>query len=63
MSLQEPSHRRVRPVRLSDVPIALRLKAAQREARHSPEMAQELLAAALLPSSRTYYIADERLAA
>lgn len=62
-SLREPSLRRTRPVCLRDIPAEDRLKAARLAMRTYPDAGQELLAAALMPSDKTYYVCDDRLAA
>lgn len=58
MALTEPSARRLRPVRLSDIPLELRLNAANQIVRHmrDGDEAQELLAAALAPSDKVYFV-------
>lgn len=49
---------KLRPVKLTDIPLKDRLAAAQREAQHATETERlSLLAAALQPSDRTYWIA------
>lgn len=63
MPLTDPSLRRTRPVRLTEIPIEQRLKAVQQALRSYPDAGQELLAAALMPSDTLYYVCDDRLAA
>lgn len=64
MSLTAPSARRLKPVRLTDIPLETRFKAAVREAKHSDaEEAQALFAAALMPSRTVYYVALDAHAA
>lgn len=61
MSATERSKRRTVPVRLSDVPIELRLEAARRESRfaRTPEERDSLIAAALAPSETVFYVTDD----
>lgn len=58
MSLTDPSARRLTPVRLTDIPPQLRLRAAHQLLKgvKDGDEAQELLAAAISPSDRTYYV-------
>lgn len=58
MAVTEPSARRLRPVRLTDIPLEIRYAAAQREARHaaSADERADLLAAALDPSDTVYWV-------
>ena len=58
MAVTEPSARRLTPVRLTDIPLAVRCAAAQREARHAKSQAEaaDLLAAALSPSETVYWV-------
>lgn len=58
MAATDPSKRRSVPVRLRDIPIDVRLKAARVEARSAKtEREREaLLAAALDPSETVFYI-------
>lgn len=59
MALTDPSPRRRQPVRLADVDLNLRVRAARRllkEAKTAGE-AQAILAAATRPSDTVYYIA------
>lgn len=64
MALTEPSLRRLRPVRLTDIPVDQRIRAALHCARyaHTPDDAEELLAAALSPSQTVYYVTPDALA-
>lgn len=59
---QIPSERRRIAVRLIDVPIELRLKAAREECRHAKTDRErdELLAAALAPKETVFYVTDIR---
>jgi hypothetical protein len=60
MAASDPSLRRRIPVRLLDVPVELRLRAARqlcRDAKTDRER-DELLGAALAPSSVTFYVTD-----
>lgn len=60
MGLTEPTKRRKIPVKLIDVPLGVRCRAARQECQHAtPEEAQALLAAAVRPSDTTYYVAEE----
>lgn len=58
MSLTEPSLRRLKPVRLTDIPVDVRCRAAQQAAKtcKDGEEAQALLAAALMPSETVYWV-------
>lgn len=58
---EEKSPSRTRPVRLTDIPLEIRSKAA-REAAEKEDIAtrQLLLSVALSPSSTTYWVRDER---
>jgi len=49
------------PIRLADVPFEQRMSAAREAARdcHTPKEAHELLAAALFPSERVYWVRSE----
>jgi hypothetical protein len=61
MAASDPSARRRLPVRLVDVPVELRLKAARelcRLAKTDRERA-ELIGAALAPSAATFYVTDD----
>lgn len=60
MSASEPSERRRVPVRLVDVPLELRLKAARQECRNAKTDRERdaLLAAALDPNATTFYVTD-----
>lgn len=62
MALTDPSPRRTRPVRLKDISLAERCKAARALTRQGEDPA-DMLAAALSPTDTTYYVADSRLAA
>lgn len=59
MSLTEPSARRLRPVKLTDIPLQVRYHAAVMAAKHThdPEEAKALLAAAITPSQTVYWVA------
>lgn len=58
MPLTEPSARRRKPVRLTDLPLDVRYRAAVLAAKHAdPEEAKALLAAAITPSATVYYVA------
>lgn len=61
MSLTEPSARRLKPVRLTDIPLAVRYHAAVVAAKRArnPEEAQELFAAALSPSDKVYFVTPD----
>lgn len=61
MSATERSKRRTVPVRLSEIPVDVRLRAAQREARHArtPAERDSLIAAALAPSETVFYVTDD----
>lgn len=62
MSLTEPSARRHTPVRLTDIPLEKRYAAALIVAKHcDPDEAQDLFAAALLPSSTVYYVTADAI--
>lgn len=58
MSATDPSPHRSQPVRLRDVPFDVRMRAARTEARKAKTVkeAESLLAAAIAPSDRVYYI-------
>ena len=61
MPASNPSRRRRVPVRLLDVPLELRLKAAREECRHAKTERERkaLLAAALAPNESTvFYVTD-----
>lgn len=58
MPLTEPSARRFKPVRLTDLPLDVRYRVAVIAAKHvGPEEAKALLAAAINPSETVYYVA------
>lgn len=59
-SLGSRSRRRSCPVRLSEIPLEVRLHAALTEARRckTPAERLSLMAAALHPSEQVYYVAD-----
>lgn len=59
MTLQEPSSRRFVPVRLCDVPEDVRLRGARQacKAESDPDTKAGILLAAVMPSSRVYYVA------
>ncbi len=58
-----PRDKHLVPVRLSEVPATVRCAAAQREARYVPESERlELLAAAVAPSDRVYWVSREAAA-
>lgn len=63
MAATEPSKRRRVAVRLSDVPVEVRLEAARRESRsaRTPAERDALIAAALAPSSTVFYVTDDEL--
>jgi hypothetical protein len=56
----DPSYRRRVPVRLVDVPLDLRLKAAREECRRAktPGERDALMRAAVEPQSTTFYVTD-----
>lgn len=59
MRRDEKDPRRIRPVRLCDIPVEKRLSAAQRACRDAVDETEktELLFAALYPSNTIYFIA------
>lgn len=61
MAASNPSARRRVPVRLCDIPVELRLKAAREEARHAKtdDERNSLLSAALAPSDTVFYVVDD----
>lgn len=60
MALTEPSARRLRPVRLTDIPLEVRLKAANEIVRRlDSEEPKALLAAALAPSDKVYFVTPD----
>lgn len=63
MPLTEPSARRLRPVRLTDIPLEQRMKAAHSLLRGITDgtEAQELLAVALEPSDKVYFVTVDAL--
>lgn len=65
MPASDPSARRRVPVRLRDIPLEERLRAARAECRHAKTDKERdaLLAAALAPSDQIFYVAGERRAA
>lgn len=65
MPLTEPSERRLKAVRLTDIPLEARYAAAVREARHAVDAhdRRELFAAAFLPSDTVYYVTVDAQAA
>jgi hypothetical protein len=60
MPASNPSPRRRVPVRLLDVPLELRLKAAREVCRHvkTERERDDLLAAALVPKETVFYVTD-----
>jgi hypothetical protein len=65
MAASDPSARRRIPVKLVDVPVELRLKAARELCRSAKTERErdELIGAALAPSGQVFYIADDDRAA
>jgi hypothetical protein len=63
MPLTEPSARRLRPVRLTDVPLEQRIAAAHQALKgcKDGDEAQALLAAALTPSDKVYFVTPDAL--
>lgn len=61
MAATQRSKRRQVPVKLTDVPLDVRLKHAHAEARRarSDHERAELIAAALVPSDTVFYITDD----
>lgn len=60
MAATEPSKRRSVPVRLTEIPFDVRVRAAREAARSakSDQERQALLTAALLPSETVFYVTD-----
>jgi hypothetical protein len=65
MAASKPSKRRSVPVRLSEIPLEVRLAAARAEARgaKTPSERSALLRAALCPSDDVFYVTDYERAA
>lgn len=63
MAASQPSKRRRVPVRLTDVPIEVRLRAARAESRNakSDREREALIAAALSPDETVFYVTDDDL--
>lgn len=60
MAASEPSERRRIPIRLLDVPVEVRVRAARdlvRECKTQRER-DDLMVAALTPSDQTFYVTD-----
>lgn len=60
MPATDPSKRRSVPVRLTEIPVDVRVRAAREAARSAKTDSERaaLLAAALLPSETVFYVTD-----